>query len=158
MEPPDDLERIEIGSAKDSVRAYLQKMGRRELLTREEEIAISQRVEGGEKRVLRAVLGSQIAASELRTRVSDVRRGKARIEDLVRDSDDEGFDAQAAKRRVFKCADRVRALRDIGGPVESIVEEFVEMKLSKKFFDRVILKLRALIAPLEQAEAARVGG
>lgn len=155
---PHELELIETSTNRDSVRAYLQKMGKRELLTRDEEVAICQKVEEGERRVFLAILGSPIAASELRARVADVRKGKAKIEDLVRDSDDEDFDARAATRRVFRAAEKVRALRAEGACAEAIAEQFVEMKLSKKFFDRIILKLRTLIAPIEAAERASVAG
>jgi RNA polymerase primary sigma factor len=73
----------------DPVRMYLRKMGSVSLLTREGEVEIAKRIEEGERRMLQAVLNSSVAVEELLETGERLRKGKARVKDVVKDIDEE---------------------------------------------------------------------
>ncbi|MBI5547301.1 MAG: RNA polymerase sigma factor RpoD, partial [Deltaproteobacteria bacterium] len=74
------------GKSNDPVRMYLRKMGSVSLLTREGEVEIAKRIEDGEKEVLRAVMSSPIAISEILEMGERLRKGKMRVRDIVKDA------------------------------------------------------------------------
>ena len=72
----------------DSVRAYLREMGRVPLLTREQEVSIAKRIEGGQKRAQRAIARSPLALAELLTIGEELQAGEINVRDLVAWSDE----------------------------------------------------------------------
>jgi len=100
----------------DPVRTYLREMTSFSLLTRESEVAIAKRIEDGQRRVLRVVLGSSSAMDEIVFLGAELRHARLRVKDVVRnvDSDDPDFDEQWHVDRICKVFDKVARLRKRG--------------------------------------------
>jgi RNA polymerase primary sigma factor len=82
-----DLSAGEDEKSADPVRVYLRQMGTVPLLTREQEVSISQRIERGQIKTHKAISRSPIAVAEL-CRIGDaLAAGKLNIRDIVNFSD-----------------------------------------------------------------------
>ena len=164
----------------DPVRMYLRKMGSVSLLTREGEVEIAKRIEDGERKMLQAVLNSSVAVEELLETGERLRRGKARVKDVVKDIDEDEaeFDEKWHTERVCKVIDKIRKLqRDNEKLIEKLSERGVtegrkkkvreglkenrdqmfedlsDLRLSKPTVDRIVAQLKNLILKLDKAEA-----
>jgi len=90
-DPDDDAEDFgkELGAAGvetlvgDPVKMYLHQMGRTPLLTRSEEIAIAKRIEAGEFKVDKAVLGSLLGFKELHGLFNDILQKKRSLSETL---------------------------------------------------------------------------
>jgi RNA polymerase primary sigma factor len=150
------------GSASaDPVGAYLRAMTTFSLLTREGEIEIAKRIEDGQRRVLQVVLDSSVAVDEILALGDELRLAKVRVKDVVRDvdTDDPDFDEQWHVERIGKVFDKIRRLRkerEKKAPSpqvrSQIVEAMLHLRLHKKQVDRIVLKLKDLLARLERAQ------
>ena len=67
----------------DPVKMYLHEMGRIPLLTREQEIAIAKRIEAGEFKVEKAVLGSALGFQELHALFTDILKKKKTLNETI---------------------------------------------------------------------------
>ncbi len=67
----------------DPVKMYLHEMGRISLLTREEEISIAKRIEAGEFRVEKAVLGSSMGFQLLHDLFTDILKKKKTLQETI---------------------------------------------------------------------------
>jgi RNA polymerase primary sigma factor len=163
----------------DPVRMYLRKMGSVSLLTREGEVEIAKRIEGGEQMVNAAILDSPIAVREIIELGEKLRRHKIRVKDLIKDaeSDDQEFDEEEADRRIIRLIDKVKRLdkkkqdlleerkngkndvrkkqceTEITATTAELVTTLEEMRLNKKTIDRIVTTLKNLISKVERAEA-----
>ncbi len=162
----------------DPVRMYLRKMGSVSLLTREGEVEIAKRIEQGEHAVFNAILNSPVAVREIIDLGDKLRKHKIRVKEIIRDADDENaeFDEEEADRRILRLIDKVKHLdkvaqdltesreaaavtkkKGIEAEIEAnrtkLVETLEEMRLNKKTYDKIVLKLRALIQKVERAES-----
>ncbi len=163
----------------DPVRMYLRKMGSVSLLTREGEVEIAKRIEDGERRMLQAVLNSSVAVEELLEIGERLRKGKARVKDVVKDIDEDEaeFDEKWHTERVCKVIDKIRKLqRDNEKLLETkaettdpkkkkkleeglrenrdqMFEDLSDLRLSKPTVDRIVAQLKNLILKLDKAEA-----
>src|SRR5262252_6166030 len=162
----------------DPVRMYLRKMGSVSLLTREGEVEIAKRIEDGERRVLQVVLNSSVAIEEILQLGDKLRKQKIRVKEVVKDADEEDaeFDEQWHIERVCKVIDKVRRLfkeqekfqekldvkglsegskkkwkKAAGDITQQILDALQEMRLNKKQIDKIILKLKAFVTRIEQA-------
>jgi len=162
----------------DPVRMYLRKMGSVSLLTREGEVEIAKRIEDGERRVLQVVLNSSVAIEEILQLGDKLRKQKIRVKEVVKDADEEDaeFDEQWHIERVCKVIEKVRRLwkeqekflekLDVKGSSDSskkkwknevndlrqeILDALQEMRLNKKQIDKIVLKLKAFVERIEQA-------
>ena len=72
--------------------------GRRRVLTHEEEVALSQRIEAGERDALQALLGSPRAAAPLRAMASELREGRSVPSSLLRNAAEDADDAVNVER------------------------------------------------------------
>jgi RNA polymerase primary sigma factor len=177
----EEEEDLETGyKTNDPVRMYLRKMGSVSLLTREGEVEIAKRIEEGKRRVLQVVLNSRIAVQEILQIGERLRRGKVRVKDVIRDFDDEDadFDEEWHTERVIKLIDKVKRLerdnakiqekfadkrlseqrrRKLRDAIEKNKQEMFdllsELRINKKQIDRVVQKLKALVARIERSEA-----
>ena len=105
--PEEDLTR-----STDPVRMYLRKMGTVPLLTREGEVEIAKRIEQGEDAILEAALQCPTTLTAILNLGEDLRAGKIKGRDLVRDSDEdeENYDEEEVDRRALRQFDRVKRL------------------------------------------------
>jgi RNA polymerase primary sigma factor len=67
----------------DPVKMYLHEMGRISLLTREQEVAIAKRIEAGEFKVEKAVLGSALGFLQLNQLFTDIFRKKRTLQEVM---------------------------------------------------------------------------
>jgi len=150
-------------SGGDPVRVYLGTLTARSLLTREGEVEIAKRIEDGQRRVLRVVLGSSLAIDGLLSLRDELRQATVRVRDVVTnvDTDAPDFDEEEHVERICKVLDKVRRLRRAGdAPAASehvrsqILEALMHLRLQKKQVDRIVLKLRVLFGRLERAHQA----
>src|SRR3954467_3090369 len=162
----------------DPVRMYLRKMGSVSLLTREGEVEIAKRIEEGERRVLQVVLNCQVAIDEILDLGDKLRKLKIRVKEVVKDADEDDaeFDEQWHIERVCKALDKVRRLHkevqkvqekiDVKGSSEAsrkkgkqqiaelkqeMFEALQELRLNKKQIDRIVIRLKELVARIESA-------
>ena len=73
----------------DPVRLYLRKMGSVSLLTREGEVEIAQRIETGEREIVRAILMSPIGAKEIIDLGKRLDEGRLKVKSIFRGLEDE---------------------------------------------------------------------
>jgi RNA polymerase primary sigma factor len=73
----------EFGRTTDPVRMYMREMGTVELLTREGEIEIAKRIEGGLMRMMEAISESPSTIAEIMRLADDIREGKVVISTVV---------------------------------------------------------------------------
>ncbi|PID38723.1 MAG: RNA polymerase sigma factor RpoD [Proteobacteria bacterium] len=164
----------------DPVRMYLRKMGSVSLLTREGEVEIAKRIEEGERRVLQVVLQSPIASQEIITIGDALKKGKLRVKEVIRDFDDEDaeFDEEWHTERVIKIIEKVRRLdrenskvyekladkrisearrkkhqATIGKTQQEMFDLLSELRINKKQIDRIVLRLKSMVARIERSEA-----
>jgi RNA polymerase primary sigma factor len=157
---------------------YLREMGRVPLLTREGEVEIAKRIEDGERRVLKVVLDSPVAIEEILDLGDKLRKGKIRVKEVVKDTDedDEEFDEAFHVDRVCKIIDKVRRVakdlekveekktkrglsestkRKARSQAESLREDLLDalhdLRLNKKQIDRVVMRLKGLVSRIEAA-------
>jgi RNA polymerase primary sigma factor len=147
----------------DPVRAYLRTLTALSLLTREGEIEIAKRIEDGQRRVLRVVLGSTVAVDALLSLRNELRQATVRVRDVVTnvDTDAPDFNEEVHAERICKVLDKVRRLRRAGdAPAAServrtqVLEAVLHLRLQKKQIDRIVLKLKGLLGRLEGANQA----
>ena len=115
--PTAGAEEAEVAKSSDPVRMYLRKMGSVSLLTREGEVEIAKRIEDGESLVFSVLINSRVGISELLDIGENLKKGKVRIKDLVRDFDTAGEDAAAseiqeeeATKRILRLLEKVRKI------------------------------------------------
>ncbi|MDD2610161.1 MAG: RNA polymerase sigma factor RpoD [Giesbergeria sp.] len=73
----------EFGRTTDPVRMYMREMGTVELLTREGEIEIAKRIEGGLQAMMEAISASPATIAEILTMGEEIREGKVVISSIV---------------------------------------------------------------------------
>jgi RNA polymerase primary sigma factor len=177
----EELEPNYFSKTNDPVRMYLRKMGAVSLLTREGEVEIAKRIEEGERKVLGVILDSRIAVNEILNLGERLKRGKARIKDVIRDLEDADggeIDEEEAERRVVRIIDKIRRLdRDIAraksclfsgrrmgdGRRSALSAEVTakqadtvnllrEIRLDRRQIDRILERLKDLTQQVERAE------
>jgi RNA polymerase primary sigma factor len=130
------------------------------LLTREGEVDLARRIEDGERRTLRAIVGSPVGARELAAIGRALQAAKLRLRDVTRATvDDDGEDEDRAARGIAEALERAgnlaRLRRVSAKTCDELVEALLEVRLTKRAVDRVIAKLRATRddAPLARRRA-----
>ena len=97
-EEKDDYDSAE-GKSNDPVRVYLREMGSVSLLTREGEVEIAKRIEKGQEDTILAVLSSTVTVDAILELGKQIKDGKVRVRDVVKDLDDEDIEADEEKRK-----------------------------------------------------------
>lgn len=164
----------------DPVRTYLRDMGVVNLLSREGEVEIAMHIEEGEQKVLNVLLQSAFGVREVIGIAENVRRGKLKMRDVLRDfemdysdrTDEEittefldHVDAiRSLNRNVIRLRDR---LENANGIAELYVERMrsglernirsmyalmLQIRLSKKLSERLVFKLKSMIERLDTAD------
>ncbi len=102
---------IETAELEDPVRLYLKEIGKVSLLTPEQEVEISKRIEEGEEEIRETVLSSSLAVKEVLKLEERLRKGKIGIEDII-----EGVNvknkvrAEQKKREFFSLLRRLKRM------------------------------------------------
>jgi len=142
----------------DGLSWYFRQMARSEVLGRDGEIALAQRIEAAEKRVLHGLFRSPWAVRELSLVSGRVERGEIQISDVLRDGEENPeFDEIDAQRSFL---DQVEALSKLGkrlerarkkkaqGEIKSLRQKLVEsvegMRLSRKTTEQIVNRFKRL--------------
>jgi RNA polymerase primary sigma factor len=92
----------------DPLRLYFRRMAGVALLTREREVEIFKRLEEGQRRTLRAVLGSRFAVRELLELGERLKKADCLSQDVVGDDGDEHCDGERPRAALTDLLDSVR--------------------------------------------------
>jgi RNA polymerase primary sigma factor len=96
----------------DPVRMYLREMGAVPLLTREREVAIAKRIEGGQLLVLKTISRSPIVLKELLAIGEELRKGTRSTKEIVHFDDEELTEAKIENKRkqTLRIIDKIEKL------------------------------------------------
>jgi RNA polymerase primary sigma factor len=173
-----EVEDADDGYAKtnDPLSIYLRKLGRVSLLTREGEVAIAKRIEDGERRVFQVVFNSTVAIKEILDLSSLLREQKIRVEDVVKDADEDDaeFDENWHIERVCKAIENLHRLyremqktgerktategtrKQVNGRVgvikQKMIDALLKMRLNKKQLDRIVNRLKGFVSRIDAAQ------
>jgi len=163
----------------DPVRMYLRKMGSVSLLTREGEVEIAKRIEEGENTIFQVILNSRVGVSEIIDIGENVKKGKLRLKDVVKEIGAEETDDDV-RSRVAKHTDKVKRLESQSTKVREQLESgkriaertrnahqatldknreeriavLRSLGLHKKQIDKVVSRIKGYIRRIERAERA----
>ena len=181
--PPAALDESDANKSSDPVRMYLRKMGSVSLLTREGEVEIAKRIEDGEGTVFQVIINSRVGITEILDIGENLRKGKIRAKDVVRDIEpaEEGaeIDEEEVIRRVTRFLDKVKKLESHNAKVreelaaakkpsdkqrkqlehqiesnnKEIVLTLLEAKLTKKLIDEIVSRIKGYARRVEAAES-----
>ncbi len=164
----------------DPVRMYLRKMGSVSLLTREGEVEIAKRIESGEDKIFEVILDSRVGVGELIEVGENLKKGKLRTKDVIKDMGDETD--EEVRARLVKLVEKVKRLEaqanklkeDLEGgnrvsdrarktserPLEKCRQDRIatlrSLGLSKKQIDKVVSRIKGYIRRVDRAERAIV--
>jgi RNA polymerase primary sigma factor len=143
------LQSIRQDAPSDAVTTYFEQLARVPLLTREGEVDLAKRIEAGERQALSAIAGSTVGARELGALGRALRDRKLRLRDITRATvdDDGGDDEDGTVRAIGEALERAGAIarsRRVGaGARGELVEALLEVRLTRRAFDRIVAKLRS---------------
>ncbi len=107
-------EAADVGGSNDPVRVYLREMGQVSLLTREGEVALAQRIEAGEHRMLYATLGTPLGMRAFLAMADELRRGQRTPHDMLAglevDEDQPGDDPEQRKAAFLEAVAKTKRL------------------------------------------------
>ena len=148
-------------SPSDAVTTYFEQLARVPLLTREGEVDLAKRIEDGERQALAAIVASPYGARELGLLGRALRDKKLRLRDVTRATveDDGSDDEDGTVRTIADALDHAatigRGRRMPAKARDEIVESLLEVRLTRRAFDRVASRIRAARegAPLARRRA-----
>jgi RNA polymerase primary sigma factor len=163
----------------DPVKMYLKEMGCISLLTREGEVEIAKRIEAGETEALNALLRCCVGIEHIIALGNMLKGNDIKLKDVINDLDDEESHTQIGERReaTIRLMDEIEAQynqrcelkqsmskksctaakkRKFTSQVDEndkkIAELISSFKLEKSQLDRMVEKLRDLVAEIDEAE------
>ena len=146
---PIQLQAVRQDSPSDAVTTYFEQLARVPLLTREGEVELARRIEDGERQALTAIVASPIGARELANLGRALRDRKLRLRDVTRATieDDGGDDEDGTVRAIAESLERAGALARVrripAKTRDALVETLLEIRLTRRSFDRIAAKIRA---------------
>jgi RNA polymerase primary sigma factor len=151
-DPELDLSAGELDKQLDPVRVYMREMSLVPLLTREQEVSIAKRIEGGQTRAQRAVARSPIAVAELLKIGDELDAGTLGIRDVVTYSDQP--DTPEIEEQEDKAAEHlqrtVAGIQDLRKLYRLGLKEFeqlrAELKLTRGRRSKKLLRLKRKLA------------
>jgi RNA polymerase primary sigma factor len=154
---------VRTDSPSDAVTTYFEQLARVPLLTREGEVELARRIEDGERRVLRAIVGSPVGARELAVIGRLLRDKKLRLRDVTRATvDDEGGDEDRAVKAIAEALEHAGILagsRKVSAKTrDEIVEALLGVRLTKRAIDRVVARLRTARAQVKATPGRALDG
>nr|MBP7323614.1 RNA polymerase sigma factor RpoD [Deltaproteobacteria bacterium] len=154
------------GISADPVRLYLSEMGSHSLLTRDEEVRISKRIEKGKQAINDVVLNTPFARHEIYSLEEKIRNNKILIREVVNDLEEElgDFDDEHFIQRSLELIQKIReADQEICQLEEELGKNSGERKKGKAIANRIVRR-KALIAKylrelrLHSRQIERIGG
>ena len=170
-----------LGRSSDPVSAYLRRLGSIELLTRQREVEIAERIEQGQQQVLDAVFNSPSTAQHVIELGEQLRAHKIRARDLLGKADgaDREFDEDEADRRFLRWTDKLKRLerkvndlcrerakadparkrqldKSISAARAQTVKTLHQMKLSKWASDELVARQKQLHLAVASGDLADV--
>ncbi|MCJ8277624.1 MAG: hypothetical protein HRT44_09090 [Bdellovibrionales bacterium] len=156
----------------DPVRLYLRKMGSVSLLTREGEVQIAQRIETGERQIVRAILTSPIGTREIIQLGDRVEQGRLKVKSIFRGLEDEEtqYDEQEYIEKIHELIGEVKAyekkvgktfkalsqttlskdernkyLAEVEKDLEGLMVTFEKINFNRKTINRIVIKFKNLV-------------
>jgi len=156
----------------DPVRLYLRKMGSVSLLTREGEVEIAQRIESGEREIVKAILLSPVGTREIINLGERVKSGRIKVRSIFRGLEDEEtqYDEQEYVEKIQQLigevkkyqkksekpfsvmrddksteAQQQKAAEEVRVMNDAIMAHFEEINFNRKTIDRIVIKFRNLV-------------
>ena len=151
------------GGVRSSVDGYLRQLGDAQLLTRDGEVELAERIEQGEAVMFRALLHTRLASGALVRLMDQLREDDIRMSEVLRDGDDENeyarshlvqqleafADLQAQRERLSVDAHRTEAFALIHNEMATLFEG---VRWSRDQLDRFALHVSDLVQQLEESE------
>jgi RNA polymerase primary sigma factor len=158
--------------ANDPVRLYLRKMGSVSLLTREGEVEIAQRIEKGEREIVRAILMSPIGTQEIINLGIRLDQGRIKVKAIFRGLEDEetqyeekeyiekihelighvkGYQKEVASQfEVLRFGERnspayKKALEELEKSNKDLMVSFESINFNRKTINRIVVKFKNLV-------------
>jgi RNA polymerase primary sigma factor len=163
----------------DPVRMYLRKMGSVSLLTREGEVQIAQRIEKGERQIVRAILTTPIGTREIVALGERVDSGRLKVKAIFRGLEDEEtqYDEkeyidkiheligevqkyEKKAKKAFKTLeqpetsekDKKAAEAEIAILVDELMIKFESINFNRKTINRIVIKFKNLVHRMSQLQ------
>jgi RNA polymerase primary sigma factor len=125
-----DLSPGELDKTLDPVRVYMREMGLVPLLTREQEVSIAKRIEGGEKRAQKAITRSPIAVAELLRIGEELEAGTVSIRDVITFSEQsETEEEDKAEEYLHRTVAGIQSVRKL---YRRALREFEHLRVEQK--------------------------
>jgi RNA polymerase primary sigma factor len=161
----------------DPVRLYLRKMGSVSLLTREGEVEIAQRIEKGEREIVRAILMSPVGAEEIINLGRRVDQGRVKVKAIFRGLEDEDtqYDENEYIEKIHELIGKVEEYKTVANPIFSqlsnefigkdekvrieetlrqvnlaLMQNFEAISFNRKVIDRIVIKFKNLVGRMTQ--------
>ena len=168
----EDAEEKDDPKGSDPVRLYLRKMGSVSLLTREGEVEIAQRIETGERQIVRAILLSPMGTEEIINLGKRLDEGRIKVKAIFRGLEDEEtqYDEQEYVEKIHELIGEVKkyqksvekafaalgnddisredaekAKADILQEVDKLMVKFESINFNRKTIDRIVIKFKNLV-------------
>lgn len=170
----DDEEEADTADASDAkgndpVRLYLRKMGSVSLLTREGEVEIAQRIEEGERKIVRAILLSPLGTFEIIQLGNYLDQGRIKVKSIFRGLEDEEtqYDEkeyiekihtligevkkyekkmkpvfEALKREDISESEYTKLNEELNAQVDKLMTNFEEISFNRKIINRIVIKFK----------------
>ncbi|MCB0342062.1 MAG: RNA polymerase sigma factor RpoD [Pseudobdellovibrionaceae bacterium] len=169
----DEQEEATDSRSNDPVRLYLRKMGSVSLLTREGEVEIAQRIERGEREIVRAILMSPIGTREIIELGRRLDEGRLKVKAIFRGLEDEEtqYEEQEYIEKIHELIGHVQAyekkarkqftvIRDNSRESEKTIKaeelltklnrelmvNFETINFNRKTIDRIVIKFKNLVS------------
>jgi len=163
----------------DPVRMYLRKMGSVSLLTREGEVQIAQRIEKGERQIVRAILTTPIGTREIVNLGERVDKGRLKVKAIFRGLEDEDTQYNEQEyidkiheligevkkyekkaKKYFKVLEQIdcnekdkkEAEAEISVLVDELMIKFESINFNRKTINRVVIKFKNLVQRMSQLQ------
>jgi len=136
------------GQAADPVRLYLKEMGAHSLLTREEEVKISKRIEKGIEEIADVILSAPTALKETYNLKEKLITHKITIREVISDFDEENPEQvnEVQLQRVLNLIEKIRETDEqIRGLKDALEAEIAGSKQGKSIKNRIVRR-KALIS------------
>jgi RNA polymerase primary sigma factor len=137
----EEYERVRID---DPVRTYLRQMGQISLLTREQEIEISKKIEACEEELKKAVFQTEAARFEVLDLAKKILSGEAQLETII--ETDQEVKIQTIKRKLQLLIRKFRATRK----KSNVAELLLQFNLNIAIVEQIVANLRAKLREIKK--------